>query len=1204
MKYLPPSCYKVFGLFLLPGLLATMMIAQAPHRSTQAVPMITQAIDENSLVTLTGTVSPLATPAADQGEASDSLQLGRTILMLKTSDARQAALNKLVDDQQNPKSPSYHAWLKPEQYGEQYGVAAQDVQKITQWLTGHGFDVEAPIAGRNLIVFSGTHAQLKAAFHTSLHTYKVNGGTYFANASDPQIPAALAGVVSGFSSLNNFPRNALHTKPEIIRRDKSTWQKAPGVGSVQPEFTTPYNGGTYYVVAPYDLAAIYNIKPLWDAGIDGTGQTIAIVSDSNINPADVDYFRATFGLPAKKLNIITYGPDPGRTGDEGEADLDVQWAGAVAKNATIDLVVAGNTATSGGIDGAAVYIINNNLATILNVSYGECESALGTAGNAYYNQLWEQAASQGITVLAAAGDSGSASCDQSQPYSFRGLRVSGLSSTPYNVSVGGTDFHSTYVDPNKYWNSTNDPTTLASVKGYLPESTWNDSCANPQILAALQHNGNTDATLEVLCNDPNETAWLTTAAGSGGRSNCAIAGADSTIPCLSGYPKPAWQSGVAGIPTDGVRDLPDVSLMAGNGLWGSFYPYCQSDQISTGACDVNNALEGAGGTSFASPVFAGMMALVQQKTASLQGNVNYVLYKLAAAQYAGSNNATACNSSSAVDGNSCMFYDITEGTIAVPCFNGYPDCPSPPVGDAIGIMPGYDTTAGYDLATGLGSINAYNLVEGWSSATANFLPTTVTLAATGTPTAVYGSTLAVNVSVVPVAPATGVPSGDVGITTNSTAPNSGSAGDITLSNALGSLTAAGLPVGTYELFAGYAGDATFAPSKSSGLSVTITKGVVTGVLSGTRSSVLPGQKVTFSVAITGVSTGVNPTGTVTFTNSTTGAALGSQSLSVSAASAAGPVSTALVTVASTELQLGTDTVLATYSGDTNYVPASFAPLAITLTGPFTTTLSSPSLALAPNASGSVTVTVTPIGATVLTPASLSFSCPATMPAGLACSFSPAVAGSGGVVNSTLTLQASAPLYVSPKPVAENVPARRGWMTAAGFGVSFAGVILFALPRRRRNLLMVLAIMAFSSVAFTIGCSGGGNTAPPTAPALIATTTTLSVSPAAAILGSPSVFTAKVTPASGTESPSGTVTFSSGGVSLGTASLVSGSATLTTSLLPVGPQAITAIYGGDTAYTGSTSSAANLDVTFSSVLTVTASDNAGDKSSSNVTVTIQ
>ncbi|AEU37426.1 Peptidase S53 propeptide [Granulicella mallensis MP5ACTX8] len=1198
MRHFAVSWSKFLLLLLLPGCLATLGHAQNQTQPALATPRINQAIDESLLVTLKGSVHPLATKAADQGMAPDSLELGRTILMLKGSSTQQAALNKLVDDQLNSRSPNYHAWLTPQQFGAQFGAAPQDIQKITQWLTSHGFQVEAPMAGHNLIVFSGTHAQLKAAFHTEIHTYMVNGTSYLANATDPQIPAALASVVSGFSSLNNFPRYAQHSKPQLIRHSKSSWEIAPGTGKTQPQFTGTLQGQTVYALAPYDLATIYNVKPLWNAGIDGTGQTIAIVSDSNINPADDDYFRATFGLPAKKLNVINYGPDPGKNIDEDEASLDVQWAGAVAKNATIDLVVAGNTATSGGIDGAAAYIINNQLATILNVSYGACELRLGTAGNQYYNQIWEQAAAQGITVLAAAGDSGSASCDQNQPYATSGLRVSGIASTPYNVAVGGTDFHSTFVDPAKYWNATNDPVTLASVKSYLPESTWNDSCANPDILTALQNNGSTDATTEALCNDINEQAnFLTTAGGSGGVSNCAIAGSDPSVPCASGYPKPSWQSGVAGIPSDGVRDLPDISLMAGNGLWGSLYVYCQSDVDPGGVCDVNNALQGAGGTSFASPVFAGILALVQQKTNAQQGNVNYVLYKLAAAQYA-SSSAASCASDSAVAGNSCIFYDITDGTIAVPCYNGSPNCTPAVAGDTIGILPGYNTGVGYDVATGLGSVNAYNLVQGWSSATATFLPTTTTIAATNSSTVAYGSNLSVNVSVAPVAPATGSPSGDVGITSNSATPSSISVAEGTLSNGHGTIQAALLPVGTYQLFATYAGDATFAPSHSTGLTVTITKTSISAALTATRKSVLPGQKVTFSVSATGVTNGIVPTGTIIFTNSTTGVTLGSGNLASSIA---------LVTVSASQLQLGANTITASYSGDANYSPSTIPSLTIDLTGSFVTTINPASLTLSPNGTGSAVVTVTP-SSTVLAQNSLTFTCPATMPAGIACSFSPAVVGSTGAVTSTLTLQLAAPLSTKPISVAEVRSLHRGWI-GAGFTGGMAGLMLLLLPRRRRLPLLSLSMILFSALLITVGCSGGSGAAgsgqkTPPPPALIATTTTLAVTPTTPALGTPAVFTAKVAPGSGSGSPSGTITFSEGSTSLGTATLASGSASFTTSSLPVGSQTITAAYGGDATYSGSSSAASTLDVAFNGTIAVTASDSVGDQSSANLSVTVK
>jgi Pro-kumamolisin, activation domain/Bacterial Ig-like domain (group 3) len=1205
MRLVPASWYRLLTFFFLSGCLTATGTAQAPTQTDTAIPLITKAINESDLVTLKDSVLPQATSESDQGSAPDSMQLGRTILMLKSSTAQQATLKKLLNDQQNPKSSSYHKWLKPEQFGARFGAAPQDIQKVVQWLESHGFDVEAPMPGHTLIMFTGTHSQLKTAFHTELHSYKVQGQRYWANATAPQIPAALAPVVSGFSSLNNFPRNAQHTKPQLIRRDKSSWKPAVGTSKLQPEFTTTDQGQTVHAVGPSDLATIYNVQPLLNAGIDGTDQTIAIVSDSDIHPADVDYFRTTFGLPAKNLNILYYGPNPGVTGDEDEADLDVEWAGAVATHATIDLVVAANTATSGGIDGAAVYAINNNLASILNVSYGVCEYAIGTAGNQFYSLIWEQAAAQGMTVIVSTGDAGSAVCDSKQQYAEYGLSVNAIASTPYNVAVGGTDFYSSFLDPSKYWNSTNDALTLASAQSYIPETPWNDSCASPEVFAALQAKGVTDATPEAVCNDTTEqTNFLTTAAGSGGASNCAVG---NTKQCLSGYPKPAWQSGVSGIPADGVRDLPDVSLMAGNGLWGSFYVYCQGDATPTGSCDVNSAIQGAGGTSFASPIFAGMMALVQQKTASQQGNVDYVLYKLAASQYAGSN-AAACTSSNAAGGNACMFYDVTDGTIAVPCYAGTTNCKPATATDKFGILPGYDASSGYDLATGLGSVNAYNLIEGWEGAATTFLPTSTTIAASGPTTAAYGSALTVNVAVGAVAPATGMPSGDVGITSNSATPNSISVAETTLGNGQGTVSAQLLPTGTYQLFARYAGDATFAPSKSSGLQVTITPGPAAVALITTRTSVEPGQKVTFSLSITGANDGAAPTGSAVFTDATTGVVLGTEAVAPSSSAGMAPVSIAYVTVSSSQLQSGANTITASYSGDSNYTAANAAAAVVTLAASFTASVSPASVTIAPNATGSVTVSATPSGSTILDPKSLTFSCPATMPAGLSCLFTAPSAGSGGVVNSTLTLQLASPLFAQRSQTATTQLSRGGisrdgWL-GAGTIASLAGLVMLGLPGRRRRVLLALTMIVFSAAFFTIGCGGSGGSGAKTPPALIGTTTTLSFSPTAPTLNSPVVFTANVTPGSGAGVPTGSIAFSSGSTSLGTATLASGAASFTVSSLPVGTQAITAAYSGDSTYASSSSQASNLDIIFTTTIAVTAADSAGNISSANLAITVQ
>jgi len=1195
------SCTSVIGLFLLPVCPAARSYAQTASQAVQPTSRIIGPIDEGNLVTLQGSVHPLATPAADQGAAPDSLQLGRTVLVLKRSSLQQTALDKLVNDQQNSASPQYHKWLTPAQFGAQFGAAPQDIQKVSQWLESHGFQVEPQMAGHSMITFSGTNAQLKAAFHTEMHNYKIKSGTYYANANDPQIPAAIAPVVVGFASLNNFPLKPLHSQPQMVQHATSGWKLAAGAIASHPEFTTTDQGTLLHLLAPYDLATIYNILPLWNAGIDGTGQTIAIVSQSDINPADVDSFRSTFGLPAKKLNIIHYGPDPGLVlAYEDEADIDVDWAGAVAKNATIDLVVSANTATSGGITGAAAYILNNSLASIMSVSYGACELHIGVAGNQYYDQLWEQAASQGITVMVATGDSGSDVCDDGSPYSETGLSVSGFSSTPYNVAVGGTDLYGTFADPNKYWNPTNNPTTLASALSYLPESTWNDSCANSHVLAALQANGSdtTDTTTEALCNNTAMQAnFLNTTGGSGGASSCVVSTGTTASSCVSGYPKPAWQSGIPGIPSDGVRDVPDVALMAGNGLWGSFYIYCQSDAVAGGVCDPNTSIEGAGGTSFAAPVFAGMMALVQQKTGDQLGNVNYVLYKLAATQYSGSN-ATSCSSDTTLTGNSCMFYDITDSNDAVPCFTGTTDCTPTVATDEFGVLPGFSAGPGYDLVTGLGSINAYNLVENWSSATATFLPSTTSISATTSATAVYGSPISVTVSVAAVAPTSGTPNGEAGITSDTTIGTNNDA-DVTLSAGQGVVGVTQLPVGTYPLFAHYSGDATFAPSVSSGLSVTISRANATGALDSTRPTVQPGQDVLFSVTMTGVSNGVSPTGTIIFTNSTTGVVLGTKALAASPSSTTFPLSVALVTIPSTQLQLGKDSITASYSGDSNYLPTGITPLMVNLTGAFTTTINPASLSLAPNASGSVVVTATPTGSTVLTAGSIAFSCPSTMPAGIACSFSTPTLSAQGSVSSTLTLQLAAPLYV---PVASNREAAVGishrGLLGGGAAGSLAGLLLLLLPRRRHLHLAVLMI-AFGAVFFAVGCSGGSN--PP--PALITTATTLSASPTTPTLGNPEVLTASVVSGSGAGMPTGTIAFSSGTTSLGAATLVSGSASLTTSSLPVGAQMITATYGGDSTYSGS-SSTHSLDVSFTGVVAITATDGAGDQSSVNLTLAVQ
>src|SRR6266480_293626 len=398
----------------------------------QVQPRVVETVDDARRVTLTGNVHPLARPECDSGAVDNATPMMRMLLLLKRSDDQEAALQQFMEQQQDKSSPNYHSWLTPEQFGALYGPADADIQAVTQWLGTQGFRIEKAYNGKTVIGFSGAAGQVRNAFGAAMRNYQVNGKKYVANANDPQIPAALAPVVSGIVSLNNFPRKPLYRIVGVFTRDKQTG-RAKLTQAENPELTfqcgtnTSTNQPIYCnALVPYDFATIYNVLPLWNTtptAIDGTGETIAIVAASNINVADVQNFRSSFGLPAYAstcttpptagcLNVILNGPDPGLIpGYETEADLDVEWSGGVAPNAMIDLVVSETTETSSGEDLSSLYVVDNDLAPVMSVSFGDCELFLGATGNQFFNNLWEQAAAEGISVFVASGDSGSAGCD-------------------------------------------------------------------------------------------------------------------------------------------------------------------------------------------------------------------------------------------------------------------------------------------------------------------------------------------------------------------------------------------------------------------------------------------------------------------------------------------------------------------------------------------------------------------------------------------------------------------------------------------------------------------------------------------------------------------------------------------------------------------------------------------------------------------------
>jgi subtilase family serine protease len=394
--------------------------AQTPAASSGS--RITDAIDESRLTTLHGNTHPLARPQFDQGAAPPSLLVRRMLLVLTRSLQQESALETLLEQQQDASSPNFHSWLSPQQFGQQFGPSELDIQTITSWLQSHRFQVAGVSAGRTVIEFSGTAGEVQEAFHTSIHRYTVNGTDYWANSSDPQIPSALSLVVAGINTLYNFPRRPMHElfHPPYSAAAKGTFR------AVTPQYSFPnpcsISAQPYcnFAVAPADFAKIYNVpnlllSPAPATQYNGDGVTIAIVGESDINTNDIAQFRSMFGLPAPHVNVIVNGNDPGVVeGAETEADLDIEWSGAIAPNATIDFVNAQSTEVSLGVDLAAQYAVDNNLAPILSESFGICEFFMGTADNTFYNQLWQQAAAQGITVTVASGDGGSAACMRSK----------------------------------------------------------------------------------------------------------------------------------------------------------------------------------------------------------------------------------------------------------------------------------------------------------------------------------------------------------------------------------------------------------------------------------------------------------------------------------------------------------------------------------------------------------------------------------------------------------------------------------------------------------------------------------------------------------------------------------------------------------------------------------------------------------------------
>ena len=648
------------GLVLVASLAPVPLAAQAQPENR-----ITRAVDNGLTIRLPGNVHPLARPEFDRGAVPSNLRMGRMILVLAGGSAQQAELDQLVADQQNPLSPHYHQWISPEEYGRRFGPSDADLEQVSAWLRSQGFQLEPIQGGRRSLLFSGTAGQVEAAFHTPIHYYQVNGETHRANAADPEIPEALSPVVLGVASLHDF-----HSHPALA--------SVRSLSTASPEYTS----GTSHYLAPSDFATIYDLNPLYANNVNGTGASVAVVARSNINLADVQSFRSAFGLPANNPTVILNGANPGviSGGEQSEATLDAEWAGVPAPHAAVKFVVSASTASSDGVTLSAQYIVNNNVAPIVTTSFGLCEASSGTSGTQFWNSLWQQAAAEGMSVFVAAGDSGAAGCDApTSSTSTLGLGVNAIGSSPYSVTVGGTEFNDT-ANPSQYWSPSNNATTYESALSFIPESVWNSS-------GTVAGGGD---------------LW----AGGGGSSSV--------------FARPSWQTGT-GVPSGSFRAVPDVSLAA-----STHDAYLVA---------MNGGLYAVGGTSASTPSWASVMALVLQHAGANLGNVNPNLYALFRLQTSGGaavyHDVTSGNNS--VPGttgfNAGIGYDQASGLGSPDGFllvQHWNDANSPTLTESLSasslsVAPG---------ATGTDKITT-SVAGGFSSA--------VTLAATGLPTGLTAS---------------------------------------------------------------------------------------------------------------------------------------------------------------------------------------------------------------------------------------------------------------------------------------------------------------------------------------------------------------------------------------------------------------------------------------------------------------------------------
>lgn len=738
------SRLRICGIVAAGFLAAGALFAQSPRIHT--------AINSSETAVLKGSQHPLANPQYDTGRLPGGTRLNGVTLYFSRSAAQDADLNALLAAQQDPKSPQYHRWLTPDQFAARFGVAQSDIDKVQAWLQQQGFSIDSVMRSRTGIRFSGTVAQVESAFQTQMHTYQVGGQTHFAPSSALTIPAALSGVVQGVRNLDDFRPKPQHINPRA-------------------NFTSSSSGNVFF--APGDIVTAYDIKPLYSAGVNGAGQTIAIMGQSYVNVSDIEAFQSAAGLTKKdpQLVLVPGTGNDGTTskGDESESDLDLEWSGAMAPGATIAFVYTGSN-TNYGVYDSAQYAVDNLIGNIISMSYSSCETELSSSDLTTLENIFKQGASQGQTVMAASGDQGSTACYGDTNLSTvqqEAVVVNYPASSAYVTGVGGTEIASGDGAGNStYWETASGTDVINSAKTYIPEVVWNDDSSQYGLAAT---GGGTSSLVA-------QPSWQTSYFTATGETN----------------------------PDSNHRLVPDISFYSSPDAPG--YLYCTSDQSAwsssqTGSCgsgfrasSADLSLTVAGGTSFATPIFAGMVALLNQngKYVSGSGEINASLYTLA------SSSATY----------NAAFHDVTSGNND--CTAGTQYCSA---------TTGFSAKTGYDEATGLGSVDLAQLATVWpmnTGAGASLVASSVSVVpANANPNTGVSDTFTISVT---AQSGSGTPTGTVTLQIDGGATFGGTTkGPFTLTaNGTYSDSESFGTAGTHQMLVQYSGDTTFAASTGIG----------------------------------------------------------------------------------------------------------------------------------------------------------------------------------------------------------------------------------------------------------------------------------------------------------------------------------------------------------------------------------------------------